>query len=336
MSLRSIFLTLLILLVLCSAGALYLFNYYTEQFTFNSTAKVVEIQKGESVTKISKKLYDKKVIFNDKLFVLYVKINNLESGLKAGEYEFDKELTIKNVTDKLIKGDVKLRKITIPEGLTLKEIAQIFERNKLFSASKFMALLDDKSFQEELLGNDIGSFEGYLFPETYHYGKDVTAKEFIKIMVQMHNKVFSELKPHYSGENNLSDYEILKLASIIEKESGAGSELTTISSVFHNRLRIGMKLDSDPTIIYGMGDRYDGNIRKRDIEQYTEYNTYHIPGLPPTPISNPGKAALHAAMNPDETQFLYFVSMGNGTHYFSKSYKEHQRAVYNYQIRKRN
>ncbi|NIT13020.1 MAG: endolytic transglycosylase MltG, partial [Candidatus Dadabacteria bacterium] len=188
----------------------------------------------------------------------------------------------------------------------------------------------------ELLGDGIESFEGFLFPETYNCSKDVTAEEFVRMMIETHKKIFDELRPHYSGENDLSDYDILKLASIIEKESGYGSELRTISSVFHNRLRIGMKLDSDPTIIYGMGESFDGNIRKKDIEQYTEYNTYMIAGLPPTPISNPGRAALQAAMNPDKTEYLYFVSMGDGSHYFSKNYDEHKRAVYNYQIKKKN
>ncbi|NIP37973.1 MAG: endolytic transglycosylase MltG [Candidatus Dadabacteria bacterium] len=336
MKLRSLIFFFLILFVIALLSAYYLFNYYTKEFAYNSEIKLVEINKGESVTKISKKLLDNKIIFNDKLFVLYVRINKLEGSLKAGEYEFSKNLTIKDVTERLINGDVKLRKVTIPEGLTLKQIAQVFERNNLFSATEFLSALEDQNLKQELLGSEINSYEGFIFPETYNYSKDAGPEEFVRMMVAMHKKVFDELRPNYNEENDLSDYEILKLASIIEKESGANSELRTISSVFHNRLRIGMKLDSDPTIIYGMGDSYDGNIRKRDIEQYTAYNTYHIQGLPPTPISNPGKAAIEAAMNPEQTEFLFFVSMGNGTHYFSKNYKEHRRAVYNYQIKKRN
>ena len=335
MKFKSIALFFLILLAVLFASAFYFFNHYTEKVTFNSELKIVEIKKGESVKTISKKLYENKVIVNDKLFILYVMINKLEGGLKAGEYEFPKNLTIKNVTDKLTIGEVKQRRVTIPEGLTIKQIAQIFEENNLFSANEFLSVMEDQDLKNELLGNGINSFEGFLFPETYNYSKDVKPQEFIRIMVSMFKKVFGELKLEYNRQNNLSDYEIIKLASIIEKESGSNAEQTQISSVFHNRLRIGMKLDSDPTIIYGLGDSFDGNIRKRDLEHFTQYNTYMIPGLPPTPISNPGRASLHAAMVPDETSFLYFVSMGNGSHYFSKSYNEHKRAVYNYQIKHR-
>lgn len=334
MRFRSIIFFLLILSAIVFTSAFYLFNYYTEKFIFNSQLKIVEIKKGESVKTISKKLQENKVILNDKLFILYVVFNKLQSSLKAGEYEFSKNITIKEVTDKLLRGEVKLRKVTIPEGLTVKQIAGIFEKNNLFPESQFLSVLEDQNFKNELLGNEVNSFEGFLFPETYNYWKDIEPEEFIRIMVGMFKKVFGELKSQYRIENKLSDYEIIKLASIIEKESGSKSELAQISSVFHNRLRIGMKLDSDPTIIYGLGDSFDGNIRKRDMELFTEYNTYMIPGLPPTPISNPGKASLHAAINPNETKFLYFVSMGNGSHYFSKDYNEHRMAVYKYQIKK--
>ncbi len=145
MKLRSIIFFFLILCVVALLSAYYLFNYYTKEFTYNSDIKLVEINKGESVTKISKKLLDNKIIFNDKLFVLYVRINKLEGSLKAGEYEFSKNLTIKDVTERLINGDVKLRKVTIPEGLTLKQIAQVFERNNLFSATEFLSALEDQN-----------------------------------------------------------------------------------------------------------------------------------------------------------------------------------------------
>ncbi|TDJ07821.1 MAG: endolytic transglycosylase MltG [Deltaproteobacteria bacterium] len=334
MRFRSIIFFLLILSAIVFTSAFYLFNYYTQKFVFNSELKIVEIKKGESVKEISKKLQENKVILNDKLFILYVVFNKLQSSLKAGEYEFSKNITIKEVTDKLLRGEVKLRKVTIPEGLTVKQIAGIFEKNNLFPESQFLSVLEDQNFKNELLGNEVNSFEGFLFPETYNYWKDIEPEEFTRIMVGMFKKVFGELKSQYPIENKRSDYEIIKLASIIEKETGSKSELAQISSVFHNRLRIGMKLDSDPTIIYGLGDSFDGNIRKRDMELFTEYNTYMIPGLPPTPISNPGKASLHAAINPNETKFLYFVSMGNGSHYFSKDYNEHRMAVYKYQIKK--
>jgi conserved hypothetical protein, YceG family len=153
-------------------------------------------------------------------------------------------------------------------------------------------------------------------------------------MVSRFDKVYESLKSEADGKLSLTDHEIITLASIVEKETGDASERSLISAVFHNRLRRGMRLDSDPTVIYGLGEDFDGNLTKSDLRTETGYNTYKIAGLPPGPIANPGKASIRATMNPAEVDYLYFVSRGDGTHVFSSNYRDHQRAVIRYQKRR--
>ncbi|MCK5392621.1 MAG: endolytic transglycosylase MltG, partial [Deltaproteobacteria bacterium] len=223
-----------------------------------------------------------------------------------------------------------LYRVTIPEGLTVKEIAELLGKNGVVDEQEFILEIQNKELLRELLGKDAISFEGYLFPETYSYSRVPSSQELIRLMVNRFKTVYEPLKD-LRDKVNLTDKEVLTLASIIEKETGAAFERPMISAVFHNRLRIGMKLDSDPTVIYGMGERYAGNLRRRDLREVTEYNTYVIKGLPPGPIANPGKASILASLNPADVNYLYFVSKGDGTHHFSPNYREHQRAVFKYQ-----
>jgi UPF0755 protein len=291
---------------------------------------VVEIPKGSGLSSISEKLMHSGVIANDKLFILYVMKEGWQDDLKAGEYKFEKDATMAQVVSKIVQGDVELDRVTIPEGLTVKEIAKLLHQKGVVSESEFIAETQNKELRKKLLGPGVNSFEGYLFPETYSYSRSLNSKELITLMVERFKAVYEPLSDQ-RRRINLTDTEILTLASIIEKETGAGFERPIISGVFHNRLRIGMKLDSDPTVIYGMGENYNGNLRRRDLRQYTEYNTYVIKGLPPGPIANPGKGSILAVLNPADVKYLYFVSKGDGTHYFSNSLREHQNAVNKYQ-----
>ncbi|MGB3364025.1 MAG: endolytic transglycosylase MltG [Thermodesulfobacteriota bacterium] len=291
---------------------------------------VVEIPKGSGLSSISEKLMHSGVIVNDKLFILYVMKEGWQDDLKAGEYKFEKDATMAQVVSKIVQGDVELDRVTIPEGLTVKEIATLLHQKGVVSESEFIAETQNKELRKKLLGPGVNSFEGYLFPETYSYSRSLNSKELITLMVERFKAVYEPLSDQ-RRRINLTDTEILTLASIIEKETGAGFERPIISGVFHNRLRIGMKLDSDPTVIYGMGENYNGNLRRRDLRQYTEYNTYVIKGLPPGPIANPGKDSILAVLNPADVKYLYFVSKGDGTHYFSNSLREHQNAVNKYQ-----
>jgi UPF0755 protein len=177
--------------------------------------------------------------------------------------------------------------------------------------------------------------EGYLFPETYHFPKDYTAREIVETMVKQFLRTFQPPWEERAKQLDLSVREVVILASLIEKETGQADEKKLISSVFHNRLRIGMKLDCDPTIIYALKEegRFDGNLRKRDLSWDSPYNTYVYAGLPPGPIANPGKESLEAALFPADEDYLYFVSKNDGSHHFSSSFVEHQRAVDFYQKR---
>ncbi len=319
----------IVLLILLGASYLAILHYIYNSPSVKEDV-VVAIPVGSGLSGISSKLLESGVIVNDKLFILFVIKEGWQDDLKAGEYKFEKGLTMSDVANKIVQGDVQLDKVIIPEGLTVKEIARLLDQKGIVPESEFINETQNKELIEDLLGPGVNSLEGYLFPETYSYSRSLTSKELITLMVQRFKAVYEPLSS-LRNKINLTDTEILTLASIVEKETGAGFERPIISAVFQNRLRIGMKLDSDPTVIYGMGNNYNGNLRKRDLRQYTEYNTYVIKGLPPSPIANPGEDSILAVLNPADVKYLYFVSKGDGTHHFSNSLREHQNAVNKYQ-----
>lgn len=300
---------------------------------YSSETKIVEIPKGASLRKIGGILEDNKLIRNKTLFLVSAYLYGNSSSLKAGEYEIHSESSLESIIKKIAIGDVYLRQVTIPEGKSIKETAEIFDNKGFADKDDFYKLATDPAYARELTGTDIATLEGYLFPDTYSFPKSVETEEVINAMVDNFKRVYENL----SSEKNirLSDHQVVILASMIEKETGAESEREDISAVFHNRLKKGMKLECDPTVIYGMGDSYKGNIRKKDLLTKTPYNTYQIYGLPAGPIANPGKEALHAALNPSDVNYLYFVSKGDGSHFFSTNYRSHVNAVNKY-IRNRN
>ena len=326
-----LYLFIFLILILITLGI----SYFTVTNYINTVPSVTEdtivaIPKGTGLKQISETLMDSGVVANDKLFILYVMKMGWQDHLKAGEYEFKKGSTMAEVADQIVKGDVLLYRVTIPEGLTVKEIARLLDGKGIIEEEVFIVETQNQELIEELLGPGATSFEGYLFPETYSYSRSPTAKELIVLMIERFNAVFEPLSD-LRDKTNLTDREILTLASIIEKETGTASERPIISAVFQNRLRIGMKLDSDPTVIYGMGDSYKGNLTRKNLREKTEYNTYVIKGLPPRPIANPGKESIMAVFEPADVDYLYFVSKGDGTHHFSNSFREHQNAVNKYQ-----
>jgi UPF0755 protein len=327
--LRFISFAVLALLIL-GASAMAGFYYYVNNVPSVSESKIIDIPRGKGVRKISDLLEYKGVIGNGKLFLIYVIVRGWEDKLKAGEYKFEKGSTIANVAQKIAWGDVVIHKITIPEGLTVKEIAALLDKKGVLDGRRFLAAAEDPKLLETLPGRHITGIEGYLFPDTYTYTKGVTPEKFIRMMVEKFKKVYASLSG-LKYRVNLTDNEIITLASMIEKETGSASERPLVSAVFNNRLKLGMKLDSDPTVIYGLGEKFYGNLTRDDLNTMTQYNTYMIKGLPPGPICNPGKESIIAAMSPAPVNYLYFVSRGNGTHYFSVNYKEHQRAVSEYQ-----
>ena len=327
--LKIISIAFLILLIL-GASALWGVYYYINNIPTVSEDRVVDVPKGKGLRNISALLVEEGVVGNRSLFIIYVIGKGWQDRLKAGEYGFKKGDTMAKVALKLSAGDVIVHKVTVPEGLTVRETAVLLGRNGVLDPDEFLAATRDPKILDSLPGRSITGIEGYLFPDTYSYAKGVTAAEFVRMMLGRFKNVYSSLGG-LKNRVNLTDNEIITLASMIEKETGAPAERQLVSAVFHNRLKLGMRLESDPTVIYGLGEDFGGDLTKGDLNTMTEYNTYLIRGLPPGPISNPGKESIIAALNPAPVDYIYFVSRGDGTHYFSENYKDHQRAVSEYQ-----
>ncbi len=327
--LKSLLIPVFVLFLLAGASALGLY-YYINEVPSVKKDTVVDIPKGKGVRAISSMLEDEGVVASGSLFLYYSVASGVQNRLKAGEYEFKKGSTISGVLDKIVKGDVLLHRVTVPEGLTVKETASLLEKNGLFSSADFLAAASDPAILESLPGPPLMGVEGYLYPETYTYKKGVAPGEFVRMMTDRFKAVYASFGG-MRDKVNLTDNEIIILASIIEEEAGDVKERPLVSAVFHNRLKAGMRLQSDPTVIYGMGDDFDGDLRRNDLQTMTQYNTYVIKGLPPGPIASPGRDSIEAALNPAPVGYLYFVSRGDGTHVFSTNYRDHQNAVNRYQ-----
>ena len=290
---------------------------------------IVSIPKGTSVRGIRDILAHEHVIHNDIRFLMLAKISGYSSRLQAGEFRLRTGIKPGEVLKELAFARSIEYPITIPEGLRAAEIAQIFGEYGWCNPKNFIKLVSDKSFLEKLGLGDLNSLEGYLFPDTYLLTREITgAENIIPVMVKRFNDVWNGLAAGLDEEPDL--HETVILASIVEKETGTPDERPLIAGVFHNRLQSGMRLQSDPTVIYG-SKKFSAPISKKDLLTPTPYNTYTLPGLPVGPIANPGKEALAAVLYPTPTDTLYFVSKNDGTHYFSKSLPEHNRAVIKYQ-----
>jgi UPF0755 protein len=250
----------------------------------------------------------------------------------VGRYQLSGSFNIPELVQKLLYSKSMSINVTVPEGRNLYEIALIFEEKKITNAREFIAKAKDRDFAESL-GIPGGTVEGYLFPETYSFLGPMSAEDVIKTMVEL---FFSKTKDLDWNSSALSPHELITMASMVEKETGAKEERSVIAGVFFNRLKKHMKLQSDPTTIYGIYENYQGNLRKSDLLKPTLYNTYTVPALPVGPISNPGMKALDAVLKPAAHDYLFFVSENEGRHYFSKNYGEHQKAVQNYQVNRKN
>jgi len=275
-------------------------------------------------------LFRSGVIAAPNYFYLYARGFGYDRRIQAGEYLLTGTLTPKQILEILASGKVFLHKITIPEGYNLKEIADAFAAAGLVSESLFLQAAKDpqlcRSWRIEA-----DTAEGYLFPDTYFFPKGVGAEKILSAMIQRFWRVFTPDLAQQAEKAGLSVHQAVTLASIIEKETGSDSERPMVSSVFHNRLRRHMRLESDPTVIYGL-HHFDGNITRRDLATPTPYNTYTRQGLPPGPIASPGAKSLLAAVYPAQSEFLFFVSRKDKTHQFSRTWEEHLQAVTRYQL----
>lgn len=265
-------------------------------------------------------------------FEMLARFEEAGAQLRAGEYALSPHQRPGDILDQLTRGQVRTHPVSIPEGLTAVQIAARFEQAGFGRAEEFLGLVRDPTFVQEL-GLEGESLEGYLFPETYRWARGLPTRELIADMVGQFRLVWSPLAER-ARARGLSPRDAVILASIVEKETGAAAERPRIAAVFLNRLERGMRLETDPSVIYGIAD-FDGNLRRVHLEDETNpYNTYRIPALPPGPIANPGAAALRAVVEPEETEALFFVSKNDGTHHFSKTYAEHAHAVDRYQRRR--
>ncbi len=293
----------------------------------------VEIPRGIPFSQVANELWENEVIRDKQSFLLLARLLNATTRIQAGEYEFTTSMLPSQVLDKLVRGLTKTYPVTIPEGYSLQQIAFLLASSGLSDQDAFLAKTRDPVLLSDL-GIEEESLEGYLFPATYHLTRGLAEEEIIKMMVNKFQQIYTPELQQRAQALGLTRKEVLTLASIIEKETSVIEEMPLIAAVFHNRLKKRMRLESDPTVIYGIKD-FDGNLRKKDLQTWSPYNTYRIFGLPPGPIANPGRDAILAALYPAEVPYLYFVSRNDGTHLFSSSYKEHNQAVWKYQKRRR-
>jgi UPF0755 protein len=291
---------------------------------------VVEIKKGDTVKAMAARLQEAGVIGDPLLFRIEARLSGAGGKLRAGEYLLAKGGSIRGVIKALLDGKMALHKITIPEGLTIRQIGDILEKDGVVLAKEFSKAAGDPAILRGF-GLLTASAEGYLFPDTYHFLKQTKGSEVVPVMLKtFFAKAGKALPPDLMADPQRL-HELVTLGSIVEKETGAESEKRLVAAVFANRLKKRMPLQSDPTVIYALPD-FDGNIRKKDLSYDSPYNTYVRKGLPPGPIANPGLSSLLAALEPADTEYLYFVSKNNGEHYFSATLDEHNRAVRKYQL----
>lgn len=323
---------LLLVFVALSLGAWYSLYVFTPGPQTGSETVIVTIPKGTSVRGIGAILDEAGVIHDDIRFLLLAKFTGYGNRLQAGEFRLHTGKKPEKVLQTLASARSVQYSVTIPEGLRASEIAEIFAEGGWCDPKSFNNLVYDEQFLEKLGFGNLESLEGYLFPDTYNFTRDTFSTEkIIALMARRFTDVWGELVSELEEQPDREKTVIL--ASIVEEETGAPEERPLIAGVFHRRLQLGMRLQSDPTVVYGVNG-FSGKITRKDLLTPTPYNTYTLPGLPAGPICNPGRDALEAVLHPTPTKKLYFVSKNDGTHHFSATLAEHNRAVRKYQRKK--
>jgi UPF0755 protein len=287
------------------------------------------LKHGSSLKSVARQLTEAGVLQQSWSFTLLVRVMGKASGIKAGNYQLEQSITPLQLVHKISRGDASMSEITFIEGWTFKQLRDALDRHP--GVRHDTAGLGEPEILAKI-GVNAATAEGLLFPDTYYFSSGMSD---ISLLQRAHQTMQTHLAKAWNereaGLPYTDPYQALVMASIVERETGQAAERPLISAVFTNRLRIGMRLQTDPTVIYGMGEKFDGNLRKQDLATDTAYNTYTRAGLPPTPIAMPGLDAINAALRPAKTSALYFVAKGDGTHHFSSSLAEHNRAVARYQ-----
>jgi UPF0755 protein len=301
---------------------------------YGSNEQFVDVPAGASPNAIGRRLAAAGVVRDLVTFRYALARSGQARRLQAGEYRFDRPLRPDEVIDILARGDVYLRPITFREGLTIRQMASVYEQAGFGKAAEFIKAASNISLISDL-DPDARDLEGYLFPETYAMSRRATPAELTERMVAAFRSTLTADVKARAVSRGLSIRELVTLASIIEKETGKPEERPMVAAVYSNRLRIGMGLQCDPTVIYALerAGRYSGNLTREDLRYDSPYNTYRYPGLPPGPIAAPGRASIEAAVAPADVSYIYFVSRNDGSHAFASTLDEHNRNVFEYQVK---
>lgn len=326
-------LVILLAIAVAIAGA-FMYRRVQEPFKgYAAAEQFVEIPQGSSAPGIGQRLVAAGIVRDETSFRIALWLSNRSRQLKAGEYRFDRPMTPYEAIDKIARGDVYLRTITFPEGLTIDEMARLFESQGFGPASAFRAAAASPAPIADL-DAEAKNLEGYLFPETYKLPRSATAGDLVTAMVRGFREVFTPRLVEQARARQLTVRQAVTLASIVEKETAKADERPMVAAVYANRLKIGMGLQSDPTVIYALqqAKQYEGNLTRDNLTYDSPYNTYRYAGLPPGPIAAPGRGSLEAAVQPASVDYLYFVSKNDGSHVFAATLDEHNRNVYKYQV----
>jgi len=292
----------------------------------------VDVTSGQSFVAVARRLEEAGVVPSARALALWARWKGVDRQIQQGAYRFEAPLSPLEILEKMRSGDALVMRVTIPEGATASDVARILERCGVGTEAEYRKLFVERDFVRSL-GIPADAIEGYLFPETYFFSPLEDPRAVVAALTGRFRTAFDAGMQKAAEERGLSVHQVVTLASIVEKETGAAAERPLIAAVFLNRLRRGMPLQADPTVIYGI-ENFDGNLTRRHLETPTLYNTYTSVGLPAGPIANPGREALRAVVHPAEGEYLYFVSRNDGSHEFSRSLREHNRAVTRFQRRR--
>ena len=326
---------LIAVLALAGAAAVY-FGYariYESYKGYGEAEMVVEVLPGAGPAAIGQRLVSARIVRDELTFRGALLMSGRARDLKAGEYRFDRPMSAAEVVDKIARGDVYRRLVTFREGLTIAEMAKVYEEGGHGKAADFMKAAADPSAIHDL-DPEAKDLEGYLFPETYTLRRDTPAAALVTQMLQLFRKVLTPAIQDAMRAQGIAVRQGVTVASLVEKETAVAEERPVVAAVYLNRRKIGMPMQADPTVIYALqrAGRYTGNIRREDLQFDSPYNTYRYPGLPPGPIAAPGKASLEAVADPASVDYLYFVSKNDGSHVFARTLDEHNRNVQQWQV----
>jgi peptidoglycan lytic transglycosylase G len=331
---KSVIIILVVLLVAGGTGAALIWQRIHDPYKgFTDAEQFIEVSPGTGTSAIGRMLVAEGILRDEFTFRAALWWTGRSRTLQAGEYRFDRAASAVDVIGRLARGDVYARPLTFPEGLTIDEMSRLFEIRGFGSGSSFVAAARAGSLIKDL-DPAAADLEGYLFPETYALTRGTSAQRLVRLMIDRFRATYTDDLRRRAQAQGLTTRQVVSLASLIEKETGKPEERPLVAAVYRNRLKIGMGLQADPTVVYALqkAGRYDGNIRRTDLAFDSPYNTYRYPGLPPGPIAAPGKASLEAALMPASAAYLYFVSRNDGSHVFSETLAEHNRNVRDFQV----